>query len=176
MLSSHLFLCLSCLLPPFTVPCKMVLARPDERETCPCHCSLRLFTMVRRSSFGPIACWILARTSSLVTWSFRPRCNPLRIQHFYPESETNLKTCIPLCNIADCNNMRKAMLDLHTTLERDKNNLTAEKLWNKFKEATVDSVQQSIPHKTGCSIKSSKPWVTPDIKKRIKRGSESTAG
>ena len=32
-LSFHLFLCLSCLLPPFTVPCKMVLARPDERET-----------------------------------------------------------------------------------------------------------------------------------------------
>ena len=39
MLSSHLFLCLPCLLPPFTVPCKMVLARPDERETWPCHCS-----------------------------------------------------------------------------------------------------------------------------------------
>ena len=33
MLSSHLFLCLFCLLPPFTVPCKMVLARPDEQET-----------------------------------------------------------------------------------------------------------------------------------------------
>ena len=33
MLSSHLFLCLPCLLPPFTKPCKMVLARPDERET-----------------------------------------------------------------------------------------------------------------------------------------------
>ena len=33
MLSSHLFLCLTCLLPPFTVPFKMVLARPDERET-----------------------------------------------------------------------------------------------------------------------------------------------
>ena len=34
MLSSYLFfLCLLCLLPPFTVPCKMVLARPDERET-----------------------------------------------------------------------------------------------------------------------------------------------
>ena len=53
MLSSHLFLCPPCLLPPFTVPCKMVLARPDERETRPYHCSLR-------------ACWILARTSSLV--------------------------------------------------------------------------------------------------------------
>ena len=33
MMSSHLFLCLPCLLPLFTVPCKMVLARPDERET-----------------------------------------------------------------------------------------------------------------------------------------------
>ena len=33
MLSSHLFLCPPCLLPPFTVPCKMVFARPDERET-----------------------------------------------------------------------------------------------------------------------------------------------
>ena len=42
MLSSHLFLCPPCLLPPFTVPCKMVLARPDERETWPYHCSLCL--------------------------------------------------------------------------------------------------------------------------------------
>ena len=33
MLSSHLFLCLPCLLPPFTEPCKKGLARPDERET-----------------------------------------------------------------------------------------------------------------------------------------------
>ena len=47
MLSSRLFFCLPCLLPPFTVPCKMVLARPDERETWPYHCSLRLFTTVR---------------------------------------------------------------------------------------------------------------------------------
>ena len=59
LLSSHLFLCLPCLLPPFTVPCKMVLARPDERETWPYHCSLHLFTIVRSSSCGPIACWIL---------------------------------------------------------------------------------------------------------------------
>ena len=68
MLSSHLFLCLPCHLPSFTVHCKMVLTKPDERETCPYHCSLRLFTMVR-SLCGPIACWILTRTSSLVTWS-----------------------------------------------------------------------------------------------------------
>ena len=33
MLSSHLFLCLHCLLPPFTLPCKMALGRPDERVT-----------------------------------------------------------------------------------------------------------------------------------------------
>ena len=65
MLSSHLLLCLPCLLPH----CKMVLARPDERETCPYHCSLVLFTMITRSSCSPIACWIFARTSSLVPWS-----------------------------------------------------------------------------------------------------------
>ena len=53
MLSSHLFLCPSCFLSPFTVPCKMVLTRPEERETWPYYCSLRLFTMVRRSSCGP---------------------------------------------------------------------------------------------------------------------------
>ena len=33
------------------------------------HCSLRLFTMVTRSSCSPIACWILTRSSSLVTRS-----------------------------------------------------------------------------------------------------------
>ena len=33
MLSSHHFLCPPCLLPPFTVPCKMVFDRPDERGT-----------------------------------------------------------------------------------------------------------------------------------------------
>ena len=73
-LSSHLFLCLPCLLPSFTVPCQMLLARPDEQETWSYHCSLRLFTMVRRASCGPIACWILAWTSSLMTWSLLLPC------------------------------------------------------------------------------------------------------
>ena len=49
----------------------MVLARPDERETCPYHFSLRLFTMVRRSLCCLITCLILARTSSMVTWFCR---------------------------------------------------------------------------------------------------------
>ena len=70
MLSSHLFFCLTCLLPPFTVPCKIVLARPNERETCPYHCSLRLFTMVRSLCRPIIPCWIWARTYSLVTMVF----------------------------------------------------------------------------------------------------------
>ena len=48
-------------------PWKMVLATPDERKAWPYHCSLRLFMIVRRSSCGPIACWILARTSSAKT-------------------------------------------------------------------------------------------------------------
>ena len=43
MMSSHLFFCLPCLLPPFTVPCKTVLARPDNQETCPCRCSMCFF-------------------------------------------------------------------------------------------------------------------------------------
>ena len=68
MLSFHFLFSLPCLLPPFTVPCKMVLARPDVWETCPCYFTLRLFTMVR-SPCGPIACWISAQTSSLVKWS-----------------------------------------------------------------------------------------------------------
>ena len=59
----------ACLLPPFTVRCKMILARPDEQGTCPYHCSLHLFKMVKRSLCGQIAHWILAQTFLLVTWS-----------------------------------------------------------------------------------------------------------
>ena len=35
MLSSHRFLCLLLRLPPWTVPCRIVLASPDDRVTCP---------------------------------------------------------------------------------------------------------------------------------------------
>ena len=73
-LSSHLFFCLPCLLPPFTVPCNMILARPDEWKYCPYHCSLCLFTIVR-SLCGPVVCWVLEQTSLLVTWSLhKMRC------------------------------------------------------------------------------------------------------
>ena len=69
MLSSHLFRCLPLRLPPWTVSCRIVLASPDDRVTCPYHFSLRLFTVVKRSSYGPMAFPILAFTSSLVMWS-----------------------------------------------------------------------------------------------------------
>ena len=45
MLSSHRFLCLPLRLPPWTFPCRIVLASPDDRVTCPYHFSLRLFTV-----------------------------------------------------------------------------------------------------------------------------------
>ena len=69
MLSSHRFRCLPLRLPPWTVPCRIVLASPDDRVMCPYHFSLRLFTVVKRSSYGPMAFPILAFTFSLVMWS-----------------------------------------------------------------------------------------------------------
>ena len=78
MLSSLLFLCLPCLLPDFTVLCKIVSARPDEQETWPYYCSLCLFMMVRRSTCGSVACWILVQTSLLVTWSLYELCSILQ--------------------------------------------------------------------------------------------------
>ena len=47
MLSSRLFFCLPLLLPPCTVPCRIVLASPADLVTCPYHFSLRLFTVVK---------------------------------------------------------------------------------------------------------------------------------
>ena len=99
MLFSHLFLSLPCLLLPFTVPCKMVLTRPNEWETWPYYCSLHFFTIVRRNSCGPIACWILAWTSSLVTWSLYEMCSVFRRkkatdQKKKKEKETQTETWI----------------------------------------------------------------------------------
>ena len=57
------------LLPPWTVPCMIVLASPGDLVMWPYHLSLRCLTVVRRSSWGPMACRVLFRTSSLVMWS-----------------------------------------------------------------------------------------------------------
>ena len=69
MLSCHLFLCLSLLLAPGTVPFRIVFAMPEDLEMWPYHLSFRFLTMIRRLSCTPIAFWILLRTPSFVTWS-----------------------------------------------------------------------------------------------------------
>ena len=45
MLSFHCFLCLPLHLPPWTVPCRIVLASLDDCVVCLYHFSLRLFTV-----------------------------------------------------------------------------------------------------------------------------------
>ena len=77
-LSSHLFFCLPLFLFPFTVPCRIVFAKPEDLETWPNHLSFHFLTRVRSSSYSPMAAWIFPRTSSLVTWSLYEMFNSLR--------------------------------------------------------------------------------------------------
>ena len=77
-LSSHLFFCLPLFLFPFTVPWRIVFAKPEDLETWPNHLSFRFLTRVRSSSYSPMTAWIFLRTSSLVTWSLYEMFNSLR--------------------------------------------------------------------------------------------------
>ena len=77
-LSTHLCFCLPLFLFPFTVPCRIVFAKPEDLETWPNHLSFRFLTMVRSSSYCPMAAWIFLRISSLVTWSFYEMINSFR--------------------------------------------------------------------------------------------------
>ena len=77
-LSSHLFFCLPLFLVPFTVPCRIVFAKPEDIETWPNHLSFRFLTRVRSLSYSSMAAWIFLRTSSLVTWSLYEMFNSLR--------------------------------------------------------------------------------------------------
>ena len=53
-----------------------------------------VFTMARRSSFGPIACWILAQTSSLVTWSlYEMRAQYLAVAPHFHGLYSSLELC-----------------------------------------------------------------------------------
>ena len=53
-LSSHLLFCLPLFLFPFTVPCRIVFAKPEDLETWPNHLSFRFLTRVRSSSYSPV--------------------------------------------------------------------------------------------------------------------------
>ena len=77
-LSSHLFFYLPLFLFPFTVPCRIVFAKPEDLETWPNHLSFRFLTRVKSSSYSPMAAWIFLLTSSLVTWSLYEMFNSLR--------------------------------------------------------------------------------------------------
>ena len=69
MLSSHLIFCLPRLLPPCTVPCKMVFARPEDLVMCPYHLSFRLLTVVKKTYLllNDLYLYCLAPTCSLMT-------------------------------------------------------------------------------------------------------------
>ena len=54
-LSSHLFFCLPLFLFPFTVPCRIVFARPEDLETWSNHLSFRFLTRVRSSSYSQMS-------------------------------------------------------------------------------------------------------------------------
>ena len=69
MLSSHLFFCLPRLLPSCTVSSRIVLASPVDLVTCSYHFSLRRFTVVKMSSWSPMACRVLFHSSSFEMWS-----------------------------------------------------------------------------------------------------------
>ena len=88
------------------------LQLPDEQETCPyCFSFQFLFTVVRRSSCGLIACWILARTSLLVTRSSYEVCSILW-QHLISMA------CILLCSSAVRVHDSQAYRKMDVTRER----------------------------------------------------------
>ena len=77
-LSSHLF-CPPLRLFPFTVPYRIVFAKPQDLETWPNYLSFRFLTRVRRSSYPPMAVWLCLQTSSLVTWFLDEMINIINI-------------------------------------------------------------------------------------------------
>ena len=87
MLSSQIFICLPCLFPPFALPSEMVLARANERETCPYHFSLRPFISVRwRRLKIPYPHFDERRPSGLVAWKH---------SFFFPHSGLSLPPPLP---------------------------------------------------------------------------------
>ena len=64
-LSSHLFFCLHLFLFPFTVPYKIVFAKPEDIETWPDHLSFRFLTRVTSSSYSPMAAYRMTNITFL---------------------------------------------------------------------------------------------------------------
>ena len=76
---------------------------------------------------------------------------------------------IQLFKKADWNGMKGAMQTLYTELVSDRNrDLTTEEKWKMFRSVYDSAVETHIPTKT-TRPKDSKPWITPEIKKKSKR-------
>ena len=84
------FVHLSWPLPPFTVPCKMVLARPDEWEICPYHFSLRL------SCKGVSEGYVVCITITDVALMLRRTCLSLMLARSAPNPQPRpLRSSLP---------------------------------------------------------------------------------
>jgi len=77
---------------------------------------------------------------------------------------------IPLYNDADWEGMKEPLRNLHNDMTKEQNGLSTEELWSRFKETLTDATTACIRHKVS-RTKTSKPWITPEIRKLIKRQS-----
>ena len=66
-LSFHLFFCLHFVLCPYTVPCRVAFAKPEDIQMWRNYLSFHVLTRVRNPSYSPMAAWIFLQTSSLET-------------------------------------------------------------------------------------------------------------
>ena len=66
-LSFHLFFCLPVVLCPYTMPCSIAFAKPEDIQMWRNYLSFHVLTRVRSPSYSPMAAWIFLQTSSLET-------------------------------------------------------------------------------------------------------------
>ena len=115
MLFSHLLFSLPRPLSPFTVPCKMVLARPFESQTCPYRFSLRLYNS--QDVFVRPDCLLDLGSDFLVGNSFF-------LMLFFYETHSILQhriismACILLCSSAVRVHNSRAYRKMNVTRER----------------------------------------------------------
>lgn len=95
-------------------------------------------------------------------------CIPYCEFNITPTKKRQVPRLIPLYSKADWNSMRTELRALHGRLEQEKDNLSTEELWAQFRDTLTQAADTFIPQKTVKS-KSSKPWITKDIRKLVKR-------
>ena len=74
-LCSRLFFWLPFLLFPYTVPCKIIFAKPEDIETCPNHLSFRFLTKVRSLSYFSNGCLDLSANIHIGDMVLCMRCS-----------------------------------------------------------------------------------------------------